>query len=225
MRELYPPIEPFNTGFLDVGDGHEVYYEQSGNPEGEPALFLHGGPGGGCGIHTRQFFDPAFYMIVTFDQRGCNRSKPNASEDWAGALVGQDTMTLVEDCEKLRRHLEVESWFVVLGGSWGSTLGIIYSQTHQNAMRHLVLRGVFLFTPPEVDYLFQSGEASAGDNKSHRENPPIIASPLTALSPVKEIMSTPKSPPRALMAKLQTPKELSIQEQTWRQRQTQDYAC
>jgi len=161
VRELYPPIEPFNTGFLDVGDGHEVYYEQSGNPEGEPALFLHGGPGGGCGIHTRQFFDPAFYMIVTFDQRGCNRSKPNASEDWAGALVGQDTMTLVEDCEKLRRHLEVESWFVVLGGSWGSTLGIIYSQTHQNAMRHLVLRGVFLFTPPEVDYLFQSGEASA----------------------------------------------------------------
>jgi len=161
VRTLYPPITPFKTGFLNVGDGHEIFYECSGNKDGQPALFLHGGPGGGCGEHTRQFFDPAFYMIVTFDQRGCNRSKPNASDDWQGAIVGQDTWNLVEDCEKLRRHLSVERWYVVLGGSWGSTLGLAYAQTHVNAMRALVLRGVFLFTPEEINYLFQSGEAFA----------------------------------------------------------------
>ena len=161
LRTLYPPIEPFDKGYLPVGDGHELYYEVSGNAEGEPALFLHGGPGGGCGEHTRQFFDPAFYKIVTFDQRGCHRSRPNAASDWAKAIHGNDTQSLVEDCEKLRKHLGVEVWYTVLGGSWGSTLGLALAQAYTSTIKHLVLRGVFLFTPREIDYLFQSGEAFA----------------------------------------------------------------
>lgn len=158
-RVLYPSIAPFATGYLDVGDGHEIFYEQSGNPEGEPALFLHGGPGGGCGAHSRQFFDPCFYMIVTFDQRGCSRSRPNAAEAWAPAIHCNDTKHLTDDCEKLRKHLHVDRWYVVLGGSWGSTLGLCYAQAYTASVRSLVLRGVFLFTPTEIDYLFQSGEA------------------------------------------------------------------
>ena len=161
MRKLYPPIEPFDKGFLAVGDGHELYYEVSGNPDGEPAMFLHGGPGGGCGEHTRQFFDPSFYKIVTFDQRGCHRSRPNAATDWASAINGNNTQNLVDDCEKLRKHLRVEAWYTVLGGSWGSTLGLALAQKYTATIKHLVLRGVFLFTPREIDYLFQSGEAFA----------------------------------------------------------------
>jgi proline iminopeptidase len=160
-RTLYPPIEPFDSGYLAVGDGHELFYEVSGNRNGEPALFLHGGPGGGCGAHTRQFFDPSFYRIVTFDQRGCHRSKPNAATDWEPAIHENNTQALVEDCEKLRKHLGVDVWYTVLGGSWGSTLGLALAQTYTSTIKHLVLRGVFLFTPREIDYLFQSGEAFA----------------------------------------------------------------
>jgi proline iminopeptidase len=159
VNKLYPEIEPYQTGMLAVGDGHEIYYEQCGNPMGAPAMFLHGGPGGGCGLHTRRFFDPEYYRIVCFDQRGCNRSTPNAADDWAASIAGNDTDNLVEDCEKLRKHLNVDKWYVVVGGSWGSTLGLAYAQAHPSCISRMVLRGIFLFTPSEIDYLFQSGAA------------------------------------------------------------------
>lgn len=161
LRDLYPKLEPFETGFLPVGtDGHELYYELCGSPEGEPALFLHGGPGGGCGAHTRQFFDPEYYKIVCFDQRGCHRSRPNAANDWAAAIRGNNTQELVADIEVLREHLQVAQWHTVLGGSWGSTLGVAYAQAHPTSLKSLILRGVFLFTPDEINYLFQSGETA-----------------------------------------------------------------
>ena len=178
MRVLYPDIEPYEHGMLDVGDGHEIYWELSGNPSGKPAVFLHGGPGGGCGVHTRCFFDPAVYRICTFDQRGCNRSTPNASDDWAASIVCNDTPHLVGDVEKLRAHLGVDKWGVVLGGSWGSTLGLAYAQTHPDRLEALVLRGCFLFMPDEVDNLFQNGhqalnhpEAWAGYEEHIRSTP------------------------------------------------------
>uniref|UniRef100_A0A7S2SM31 Proline iminopeptidase n=1 Tax=Rhizochromulina marina TaxID=1034831 RepID=A0A7S2SM31_9STRA len=158
-RQLYPDVEPYQTGFLPVGDhSHQLYFDVSGNPDGAPALFLHGGPGGGCGAHVRRFFDPNFYRIVCFDQRGCHRSKPNAADDWEAAIAGNNTQELVDDCEALRQHLGVDRWHVVLGGSWGSTLALAYAQAHPSAMGGLILRGVFLFSPHEIDYLFQSGE-------------------------------------------------------------------
>ena len=114
-RELYPSIEPFDSGYLAVGDGHEIYYEQSGNPRGKPTVFVHGGPGAGGDVNARRFFDPAAYRVVVFDQRGAGRSRPHAS------LVANTTWHLVADMEQLRRHLDIERW-LVFGGTWGSTL-------------------------------------------------------------------------------------------------------
>jgi len=155
---LYPEIEPFHSGHLAVGDGHELYYEQCGNKTGKPVLFLHGGPGAGCSPKSRQFFDPATYMIVVFDQRGCNRSKPNAADDIWAALKCNTTQDLVSDCEKLRAACKVEgAWHVVLGGSWGSTLALAYAQTHPTCVKSLVLRGVFTGEQSDIDYLFNDG--------------------------------------------------------------------
>jgi len=154
---LYPPIEPFAATTLAVGSGHTIYYEQSGSPDGIPVLFLHGGPGGGCSARSRRFFDPATYCIVCFDQRGCGRSAPNAADDWKGALLDNNTSTLVADCEAIRGALGVERWGVVLGGSWGSTLALALAEAHPSRVRSLLLRGVFLFGPDEVDYLFSTG--------------------------------------------------------------------
>ena len=147
--------EPYNTGHLNVGDGHRVYYEQCGNPTGSPALFLHGGPGGGCGERSRRFFDPDVYRIVCLDQRGCGRSLPNAGGEWEKSIYENNTGKLVEDLEALRNFLEVEKWTVVLGGSWGSTLTLSYAIAYPGSMEDLILRGVFLFSPEEVDHLFQ----------------------------------------------------------------------
>lgn len=155
--QLYPPIEPFASAHLDVGSGHRIYYEQNGNPDGIPVLFLHGGPGGGCSPRSRRFFDPAVYMIVCFDQRGCGRSAPNAADDWEGALLDNNTTTLVSDAEAIREVLGVSKWGVVLGGSWGSTLALALAEAHVDRVRSLLLRGVFLFGPDEVDYLFSTG--------------------------------------------------------------------
>ncbi|GMH58697.1 hypothetical protein TrST_g7235 [Triparma strigata] len=158
---LYPAIEPYNTGHLNVGDGHRVYYEQCGNPTGSPALFLHGGPGGGCGERSRRFFDPDVYRIVCLDQRGCGRSLPNAGGEWEKSIYENNTGKLVEDLEALRKFLEVEKWTVVLGGSWGSTLTLSYAIAYPGRMEDLILRGVFLFSPEEVDHLFQDGSTSS----------------------------------------------------------------
>jgi proline iminopeptidase len=150
MRTQYPPIEPFDTGYLAVGDGHEMYYEQSGNPNGKPALFVHGGPGGGGDINARRFFDPERYRIVVFDQRGSGRSRPHAS------LEANTTWHLVADMEQLRAHLGLQRW-LVFGGSWGSTLALAYAETHPQSVSELVLRGIFLLRQLELTWFYQFG--------------------------------------------------------------------
>ncbi len=149
-RTLYPAIEPNQSGMLDVGDGHKVYWEESGNPDGKPAVFLHGGPGGGTTPKMRQFFDPAAYRIVLFDQRGAGRSRPHAN------LEANTTWHLVDDIERLRQHLGIERW-QVFGGSWGSTLALAYAETHPQRVTELVLRGIFLLRPKEIEWFYQRG--------------------------------------------------------------------
>jgi proline iminopeptidase len=154
-RSLYPTIEPYATGMLPVGDGHELYWEKCGNPEGKPVVFLHGGPGGGASPDHRRQFDPARYHILIFDQRGCGRSTPFAS------LEANTTQHLVADIELLRtRVMGCDRW-QVFGGSWGSTLSLAYAQAHPERVTELVLRGVFLFDRHEVDWLYRPGGASS----------------------------------------------------------------
>ncbi|MEE8538737.1 MAG: prolyl aminopeptidase [Woeseiaceae bacterium] len=149
-RKLYPAIEPNHTGYLKVGGGHELYYEESGNPHGKPAIFLHGGPGGGCMDKMRRFFNPEVYRIVLFDQRGSGKSRPHAS------LENNTTWDLVDDIEILRVTLQVDRW-QVFGGSWGSTLALAYSQTHPGRVTELVLRGIFMLRKKEIDWFYQKG--------------------------------------------------------------------
>ena len=150
MLSLYPPIEPYRTGFLPVPDGHVLYFEESGNPNGKPVVFLHGGPGGGSEPRHRQFFDPAAYRIVVYDQRGCGKSTPFAS------LEANTTWDLVADIERLREHVGIDKW-QVFGGSWGSTLALAYAETHPERVTELVLRGIFLVRPWEIDWFYQGG--------------------------------------------------------------------
>jgi proline iminopeptidase len=142
---LYPPIEPFDTGFLQVDDIHTLYYEQSGNPDGVPVVFLHGGPGGGSSPKSRQFFDPAHYRIVVFDQRGCGQSRPLAE------TRNNTTELLVADIESLREKLGIAKWHV-FGGSWGSTLSLTYAIAHPGRVLSLTLRGIFMMTERELDW-------------------------------------------------------------------------
>jgi proline iminopeptidase len=154
-RTLYPPIEPYKSGHLDVGDGHSLYWELCGNPDGKPVVFLHGGPGGASSPDHRRQFDPDKYKILVFDQRGCGKSTPFASLDT------NTTWDLVEDIEKLRTQVAgVEKW-QVFGGSWGSTLSIAYAETHPERVSELVLRGIFLFQQYELDWLYAEGGASS----------------------------------------------------------------
>ena len=150
IRELYPPLEPYETGTLQVSDLHTIYFEQSGNPQGKPVVFLHGGPGGGSLPVFRQYFDPAKWRIVIFDQRGCGRSTPHAE------LRENTTWHLVSDIETLRSHLKISQW-VVSGGSWGSTLSLAYSQTHPDRCLGLILRGIFLLRRKEILWFYQEG--------------------------------------------------------------------
>ncbi len=149
-RGLYPPVAPYNTGYLSVSGGHELYYEQCGNPDGKPVVFLHGGPGAGANAAVRRFFDPARYRIVIFDQRGAGRSRPHAS------LEENTTWDLVADTESLRELLGIERW-QVFGGSWGSTLALAYAQAHPDVVTELVLRGIFLLRPQELHWFYQEG--------------------------------------------------------------------
>src|SRR5713226_9440325 len=137
MAELYPEIEPYDHGMLDVGDGHRVYWEICGNPKGKPALVLHGGPGAGCTANSRRYFDPAAYRIVLFDQRGCGRSRPHASEPQAD-LSANTTAHLLADIERLRHHLGIDRW-LVFGGSWGSTLALAYAGAAPHLVSEMVL--------------------------------------------------------------------------------------
>lgn len=152
--------QPYCTEYLDVGDGHALYLEQSGNPDGAPAVFLHGGPGGGSAPRTRSFFDPEHYRIVLFDQRGAGQSKPNVGNDFEAAMHENNTPKLIADIERIREHLDVSRWSVVLGGSWGSTLALAYAQAHPDRVEALVLRGIFTFERDEVDGLFRSGRTA-----------------------------------------------------------------
>ncbi len=148
MEDLYPPLEPLHSGWLDGDAGHRVYFEVSGNAQGVPVLFLHGGPGSSSNPGQRRFFDPSFYRIVLFDQRGCGRSTPG------GETGGNTTADLLDDIERLRVHLGVERW-LLFGGSWGSTLALAYAQTYPERVRGLVLRGVFLASDAEVAWYLE----------------------------------------------------------------------
>ncbi len=147
---LYPPIEPFETGMLDTGEGHQIYWELCGNPKGKPAVFLHGGPGAGCSTDHRRLFDPERYCVLLFDQRGCGRSTPHANLDH------NTTWHLVADIEHLRTLRGVDQW-LVFGGSWGSALALAYAQTHPDRVSALVLRGIFTVRREELDWYYQEG--------------------------------------------------------------------
>jgi proline iminopeptidase len=152
---LYPPIEPYASGWLDVGDGHELYWEECGLPSGKPVVFLHGGPGGGCTSGVRQLFDPSRYRVVLFDQRGCGRSRPHASAPEAD-LATNTTWHLVADIERLRVARGIGRW-QVFGGSWGSALGLAYAEQHPERVTELLLRGVFTLRPSELDFYYNGG--------------------------------------------------------------------
>lgn len=149
---LYPPLEAFDRRWIGVGDGHTLYVEQSGNPDGQPVVLLHGGPGGGCNPYMRRFFDPAHYRIVLFDQRGCGKSTPHAS------VEANTTGHLVSDIEAIRETLAIPRWHV-FGGSWGATLALAYAQVHPDFVLSLILRGVFLATQAELDWFYGGGAA------------------------------------------------------------------
>ena len=150
LRTQYPASRVRRSGWLRVSEVHEIYWEEYGNPNGKPAVFLHGGPGAGAGKRAHRFFDPDAYRIVVFDQRGCGRSRPHAS------LIDNTTWHLVSDIEQLRTYLGIEQW-LVFGGSWGSTLALAYAQTHPQRVTELVLRGIFMLRQAELQWFYQQG--------------------------------------------------------------------
>ena len=150
MAGLFPDIEPYDSGRLQVDAVHSVYYEQCGNPQGKPAIFVHGGPGGGSSAVHRRFWDPAVYRIILFDQRGCGRSRPHAE------LRNNTTWDLVDDMERIREHLGIDRW-QLFGGSWGSTLALAYAQQHPERVTEMVLRGIFLLRQREIQWYYQEG--------------------------------------------------------------------
>lgn len=166
LRSLYPEIEPFESGMLDVGDGHTVYWERVGTKGGKPAVFLHGGPGGTISPKHRRLFDPALYDVILFDQRGCGKSTPNAS------LEANTTWHLVADIERLREMCGFEKW-LVFGGSWGSTLALAYAQTHPGRVSELVVRGIYTLTRAELEWYYQFGVSQMFPDKWERFVAPI----------------------------------------------------
>jgi proline iminopeptidase len=150
VQYLHPPIDPFDQRMMDVGDGHSIYVEQCGNPDGIPVVVLHGGPGGGCSPSMRRYFDPEKYHVILFDQRGCGRSKPFAS------VINNTTWDLVSDIEHIREALGIEKW-IAFGGSWGATLALIYAEAHPDRVRNIILRGVFMMTQAELDWFYGGG--------------------------------------------------------------------
>ena len=152
MSELFPPFDPHLSGLLEVGHGHQIYYEVSGNPQGQPVLFVHGGPGAGTQPLYRRFFDPKRWRIVLFDQRGCGHSTP------AACIDHNTTPDLVSDMEQLRQHLNIHRW-LLFGGSWGSTLALAYGQAHPDRVTGFILRGIFLCRPAEIQwFLYGMGQ-------------------------------------------------------------------
>ncbi len=166
LRTLYPEIEPYASGHLDVGDGHRIYWERVGTPGAKPAVFLHGGPGGGSSAGHRRQFDPALYDVTLFDQRGCGRSTPHAN------LEANTTWHLVADIERLREMAGVDKW-LVFGGSWGSTLALAYAETHPERVAELVVRGIYTLTKAELDWYYQFGVSEMFPDKWERFVAPI----------------------------------------------------
>jgi proline iminopeptidase len=166
LRGFYPEIEPFETGMLDVGDGHEIYWERFGTKGAKPAVFLHGGPGGATSPSHRRLFDPALYDVILFDQRGCGKSTPHAS------IEANTTWHLVADIERLRQMIGAEQW-LVFGGSWGSTLALAYAETHPERVSELVLRGIYTLTKAELDWYYQFGVSEMFPDKWERFCAPI----------------------------------------------------
>jgi proline iminopeptidase len=166
LRTFYPEIEPYETGMLDVGDGHSIYWERFGTRGAKPAVFLHGGPGGATGPNNRRLFDPALYDVLMFDQRGCGKSTPHAS------LYANTTWHLVADIERLRVLMGVGQW-LVFGGSWGSTLALAYAETHPERVSELVLRGIYTLTKAELDWYYQFGVSEMFPDKFERFQAPI----------------------------------------------------
>jgi proline iminopeptidase len=166
MLKLYPPLEARHTGFIRVSDLHEIYWEESGNPNGIPVIGLHGGPGGGSSPEMRRFFDPRVYRIILMDQRGCGRSTPHSE------LRENNTWTLIEDIETVREHLGIDKW-VVFGGSWGSTLSLAYAVTHTERTLGLILRGIFLVTKAEIQWFYQEGASRLFPDSYDRYVAPI----------------------------------------------------
>ncbi|MFS2207269.1 prolyl aminopeptidase [Variovorax sp. Varisp36] len=166
LRQPYPPIEPYETGMLDVGDGHLVRYERVGTPGAKPAVFLHGGPGGGISPEHRRLFDPARYDLMLFDQRGCGQSQPHAGLD------ANTTWHLVADIERLRERVGVDRW-LVFGGSWGSALALAYAQKHPERVSELVLRGIYTVTRAELQWYYQFGVSEMFPDKWEKFQAPI----------------------------------------------------
>ncbi|MQB43622.1 prolyl aminopeptidase [Rhizobium sp. ICMP 5592] len=166
LRTLYPEIEPYASGHLDVGDGHVIYWERVGTPGAKPAVFLHGGPGGGISPSHRRLFDPALYDVMLFDQRGCGKSTPHAG------LEANTTWHLVADIERLREIASVDKW-LVFGGSWGSTLALAYAETHPGHVSELVVRGIYTLTKAELDWYYQFGVSEMFPEKWERFIAPI----------------------------------------------------
>lgn len=166
LRSFYPEIEPFETGMLDVGDGHTIYWERCGTRGAKPAVFLHGGPGGTISPKHRRLFDPKLYDVILFDQRGCGRSTPNAS------LEANTTWHLVADIERLRQMAGFDRW-LVFGGSWGSTLALAYAETHPDRVSELVVRGIYTLTRAELDWYYQFGVSEMFPDKWERFLAPI----------------------------------------------------
>ena len=166
LRQPYPPIEPYESGMLDVGDGHRIRYERVGTPGAKPAVFLHGGPGGGISPDHRRLFDPSRYDLLLFDQRGCGRSTPHAG------LEANTTWHLVADIERLRELVGAERW-LVFGGSWGSTLALAYAQKHPERVSELVLRGIYTVTRAELDWYYQFGVSEMFPDRWEQFQAPI----------------------------------------------------
>ena len=166
LRTLYPEIEPYASGHLDVGDGHSIYWERAGTPGAKPAVFLHGGPGGTISPSHRRLFDPKLYDVTLFDQRGCGKSTPHAG------LEANTTWHLVADIERLREMAGAEKW-LVFGGSWGSTLALAYAQKHPGRVSELVLRGIYMLTKAELDWYYQFGVSEMFPDKWERFLAPI----------------------------------------------------
>lgn len=166
LRGFYPEIEPFETGMLDVGDGHQIYWERFGTKGAKPAVFLHGGPGGATSPSHRRLFDPALYDVILFDQRGCGKSAPHAS------IEANTTWHLVADIERLRQMIGAEKW-LVFGGSWGSTLALAYAETHPERVSELVLRGIYTLTKAELNWYYQFGVSEMFPDKWERFCAPI----------------------------------------------------